>query len=550
MCPSQLRRLLCALTLAFVIGPHLQAADKDRSKEIVALINRHIARQWQENNLQPADKIDDLGFLRRASIDIIGRIPTLEEVAAFAKDSAPNKRARWVERLLASAEYADNWAKLWNRWIFAGTLAHPLYRDQMEGWLKEQYTRNISHQELATRLLTASGKSDANPAVHFLLANLGSELPLDKRGKDGRFSMEPATFRSFSLFLGYQIACIQCHCHPFNPEWNQHHFWQLNGFFRQVDRKGTPAAYDVPADTAPVLELSDNPEFNKKGIVFYEKRNGVWLPTEPAFLDRRHKLPPDFAGSRREEFARRLTEHDNFSKALVNRLWGHFFGRGMNIRSSVDDFGEHNEVVHPELLGELAKAFAASGYDYKQLIRWICASDAYQLRATVNVTNESDEAEPYFSRMPVRPLSFDQMFESVWTAAHLGDVLGAGQKRQLRQKWRQFLRMDQTDEGTFPPTELDPWRRAFLLMNNPDVHEALADANGVLKITGQRNSPEKVADSLYLALLTRHPTAAEKARLEQEVRKERKRVKDGDLAALWQDLFWALLNSNEFILNH
>jgi hypothetical protein len=549
---SKLRRSLLAPVIAVLVSAPLQAADKDRTEEVAKLIQQQLSQKWQENNLQPADKIDDLGFLRRVTLDIIGRIPTLDEVEAFEKDQAPDKRVRWVDRLLAGKEYPENWALLWTRWIFAGTKIHPAYRGQFQGWLKEQFARNVGHKDLAMKLLTATGKSNENPAVHFLLANLGEEFSAEKRAKDGQFSMQPATFRSFSLFLGYQIACIQCHCHPFNADWKLEHFWQLNGYFRQVERKGAPSDANAPMDAAPVLELADNPDFNKSGVIFYERRSGVWSATQPTFLEPRYKLPKDFAGNRREEFVRRVTAHDNFSKALVNRLWGHFFAHSMNIRpGSVDDFGEHNEVVHPGLLDQLAKAFSAAGYDYKQLIRWICASDAYQLRATANVTNEPEEAEVYFSRMLVRPMSFEQMFDSVWTAARLGDVVGNGKKSALREKWRKFLGVQFTDEGTFPSPEVDPWRRMFLLMNNPDVHDALNDkVNGMLALARQRATPEKIADALYLATLTRHPTSAEKNRIEQEIRKERRRSKNGDLAPLWNDLLWALLNSNEFIVHH
>ena len=551
MSTSALRRALFAFSVVLLVGGPLQAADKATSQEIAELINRHLGQAWQENNLQPAPRTSDLEFLRRSTLHLIGRIPTLEEAEAFETDPAADKRARWVERLLAGPEYPEHWARLWNRWVFAGTVVHPAYRDQLEGWLKQQFAKNVSHKELATQLLTATGKSNDNSAVHFVLANLGGELPADKRDKDGQFTAEPVTFRSFSLFLGYQIACIQCHCHPFNSEWKQPQFWQLNAFFRQMERKGIPPAPDAPLDTAPVLELLDNPEFNKNGMVFYEKRNSMWLATEAKFLG--HPLPRDFKGTRRDAFARRLTAHDQFSKALVNRLWGQFFGRGLNVRSTVDDFGEHNEVIHPELLAKLAKAFTGSSHDYKQLIHGICASDAYQLRSTANLSNEPEEAEPYFSRMLAPALSFDATFDSVWTGARLADLLSAPEKEKLRKKWRKFLHAEFTEEVTFfpPLPEADPWRRMLLLMNNEEIHDALNDpSKGIMKAARERGSPEKIADALYLAVLTRHPTPAEKKRLNQEIGQERQRSKDGDLSALWQDLFWVLLNSNEFIVNH
>src|SRR5262249_42554074 len=159
-------------SFALLVGGPLQAADKAPSKEIADLINRHLSQTWQENNLQPAPRTSDLEFLRRSTLHLIGRIPTLEEAEAFEKDAAADKRARWVERLLAGPEYPEHWAQLWNRWIFAGTVVHPVYRDQLQGWLKQQFARNVSHKDLATQVLTATGKSSENPAVHFVLANL------------------------------------------------------------------------------------------------------------------------------------------------------------------------------------------------------------------------------------------------------------------------------------------------------------------------------------------------------------------------------------------
>src|SRR5262249_17537793 len=150
---------------------------------------------------------------------------------------------------------------------------------------------------------------------------------------------------------------------------------------------------------APVVELDDNSTFNKNGIVFYEKRNGVFLPSTPLFLDG-NRIPSGGQLTRREELARFVTNHNNFPRTFVNRMWAHFFSRGMNVETGVDDFGEHNEVVHEELLNQLGEQFTRSGsYDPRKLIRWICASDAYNLKCVRNKTNDSPDAEVFSSRM-------------------------------------------------------------------------------------------------------------------------------------------------------
>jgi hypothetical protein len=563
--------LVVSLSLVMPASAQEKAA-KPRIEKPVAIINELLESQWKDNFLTPANKTSDLEFLRRVSVHIIGRIPTLDEIDTFEKDNSADKRGRCVDRLLASDEYAENFARLWTRWLFAGSVYPPAYREQTQRWLKKQIAANISYTELATRLLTATGKSNENPAVHFILAHLGEPVPAEKQREEGQFDMTPMAPRAARVFLGYQIQCTQCHCHPFNADWRQHHFWGMNAFWRQVERIGTPAdqftlatlgctpagtvmkgslAVDIPqAAKLPMLELRDNPDFNLKGIVYYEQRTGVIHATRPIFLDGR-KIRPNHAGTRREEFARLLISNSNFGKAFVSRMWGVFFSRSLNCRPQVDDFGEHNELIHPELLDQLAKATEAGGYDIKRLIRWICASDAYQLKSTFNATNDQDEAEVYFSRMPLRQMGFDQMFESVWTATRMADAIGQGEKKKLREQWRKFLHLEFDDDESFYLPAGDSWLQMMLLMNNQAIHDRIGDRDaGTLRQALKRQRHADVAETLYLATLTRRPTAAELAIIEREIRQERARFENADLRPVWQDLFWALLNSNEFSVNH
>src|SRR5262249_16943869 len=242
---------------------------------------------------------------------------------------------------------------------------------------------------------------------------------------------------------------------------------------------------------------------------------------------------------------------NNFGKALVSRMWGVFFSRSLNYRPQVNDFGEHNELIHPELLDQLAKATANAGYDIKQLIRWICASDAYQLKSTFNATNDQDEMEVFFSRMPLRPMGFDQMFESVWTATRMAELFNQDDKKKLRDQWRRFLHLEFDDDQDFYLPASDSWLQMMLLMNNQGIHDVIGDrASGTLGQALKRQRPAAIAETLYLATLTRWPTAAELALVEREIRQERQRSENADLLPLWQDLFWALLNSNEFSVNH
>jgi hypothetical protein len=381
--------LLAVATAGVAAEP---AAEPAEVAAPTKLINRLLASAWQEHNLKPSERTTDAQFLRRAFRDIVGRVPTEVETAAFEKDAEASRRSVLVTRLLAEDGYAANWAALWTRWLLPEAV-HPSTRVQLRRWLEGQLARNVSHKDLVQRLLTATGKNTDNGAVNFLLAHLGSEKAVP--AEEGQFDLVPATVTVPRVFLGIRFECFQCHDHPYSAAWRQRNFWAINAFFRQVERKGTPCTSPTVATT---VELGDNLTFNKWGRVLYTTRKGIVLPTAPTLpggkpLDA-HEMRP-----RREILADWVVGHDNFGPAFVNRLWGHFFGRGLHQSPDVDDFGEYNPVLHPDLLVGLAKAFTEAGHDPKKLIVWICASDAYQLQTAPNATNQKTETDPFFSRM-------------------------------------------------------------------------------------------------------------------------------------------------------
>ena len=365
---------------------------KSANAEYSRIINEKLAEKWQANKLTPSAPCTDYEFIRRASLDIIGRIATPKEVQQFLKDPHEVRRARFIERLLQSEGYAKNFANIWTVLLMTRSGAtdpsQSVYHEQMHDWLETHFAENTSWKEIVTQLLTATGTtSKENGAVNYILANLGEPVP--PGNQEGHFNMVPATARTTRLFLGIQTQCTQCHDHPFNPG-KQLNFWGINAFFRQVDRKGgKPMRNREP----PVLELTDDPSLDAGGLVYYENRRGVVWSTKPYFfLDKvRLSVPKE---NRRQKLAELITANEYFPKAYVNRLWMHFFGRAFT--NPVDDFGEHNQPSHPELLEELASGFAHYGYDTKQLIRWICTSNAYGLSSVANKTNASTEAEAFF----------------------------------------------------------------------------------------------------------------------------------------------------------
>jgi hypothetical protein len=555
----------------------------------VQVINQQIAAQWKANNLTPSPRASDAEFIRRVTLDIIGRIATPEEVRAFLDDIAPNKRALLIERLLDnkpsfkdSITYKKNWANIWTVWLMTRS-SNRLYQEQMQTWLEENFEKQTQGwNTIVFDLLTASGENNQNGAVNFILQNLGMPNADKNKGEEGYFDFVPITSRTTRLFLGLQTQCTQCHDHPFNPQLKQVSFWGINAFFRQVNRTGTPNMAQR-MDQGVKLGLVDDVSVNKDAFVFYEKRNGVVMPAKPTTLD--GKKWTDKSGPRREDLAQFIIKSDYLPKAYVNRMWGHFFGRGFTTQGAVDDFGEHNPISHPllpddlvaklkqlsgpmpeelakevkkydedkdqpRLLDYLAKEFKQGGYNPKDLIRWICNSDAYNLTSVANDTNKKADAEPFFSRMLLKAMTPEQLFESLMVATQAEVYETREGVKKLRDEWMKNLIVnfgdDEGNEVTFNGTVV----QALLLMNGKDINAAICSQKGTVAIGALKyRSPNRILDYLYLAALNRYPTAKERALIFD--RGTARGAGDAkNLLASWQDLFWALLNSNEFILNH
>ncbi len=612
-----------------------RAADPVSSQ--TAFINEQIAAKWKEAEIKrPAAKATDDEFLRRAFLDLIGRIATPEEVLDFEQDSSPNKRAKLVRRLLYETkyeprvngqkvprpggkkgeyltfnyadEYAEHWANLWTVWLMSRTV-DARYRDQMHLWLQKAFRENMSYRDMVTQLLTAAGKSNENGAVNFIAHHLGEANPPGKRAEFGPYDAVPITSRVTRLFLGLRTQCCQCHDHPFNKEWVQADFWGVNAFFRQTARAGTPTTRlqnNRPQMGLAVLELSDSDAINPTAVVFYERRDGKLMAAKPNFLkdyaqaergESPNKTLDAMPGkTRRQALAEYVVTHDNFAKAYVNRIWGHLFGRGLNKEASFDDFGSHNEVVHPELLDKLAAEFAKYNYDPKALLEWVCTSEPYQLSHVAPKEYADPKYDPYFARMPLKALSPEVLFESLMTATRANQAGGGERRKPLREQWMAKLVRnfgdDEGNEATFNGTII----QALMMMNGRELNEAIGPQGSdvVRRIVekhsrGGATNAEAVIDELFLTALNRHPTTEERAKLRliqqkgaivkaepppKEPPPARPPAKGqpgkgprkpppappapagvvlpttANDVGFYQDVFWALLNTNEFMLNH
>jgi hypothetical protein len=526
--------------------------------ELVKTINDKLRANWQKNKIIAARQVDDYEFIRRASLDIIGRIARPDEIKEFRNDPSNVRRSRLINRLLDSDEYPRHWANLWSNWLLgrSGPFGRGMYHEQMATWLEDQFAANKHYDELVKALLTASGENTKNGAVNFILAHVGENVPQARRAEDGQFEMVPLTSRITRLFLGTQVQCAQCHDHPFQTAIKQEHFWGINAFLRQVERKGNLAMQRQ--DTPGPLTLVDNERVARDPLVYFEKRNGVVLERKAIFLpsgeEKGKHLDPSKSGlARREALADFLIDHEQFPKAIVNRMWGVFFGRGFV--NPIDDFNDNNQPSDPELLNEIASRFKHYTYDLKFLIRCICHSEAYHLSCVANRTNDKPEHEALFSRMVLKALSPEQLFESLMVATRSAVGESKDAKKAARDAWLGSLIAnfgdDEGNEVNFNGTVV----QALMMMNGKEINEAISrkeKGTVAMAIRKFRTQPP-VINELYLAALNRPPTAREMQAIGSKFHLDtaQSTIKDShDPAARFEDLFWALLNSNEFMLNH
>jgi hypothetical protein len=525
--------------------------DAETTAEMVKLINEKLAEGWTANKVVQSRWADDHEYIRRATLDIIGRVATVKEIEAYMKQPAATRRSWLIEQLLASDEYPRHWADSWSNWLLSrsGIFGSGRYHEELKKWLEDEFAQNKPYSDIVYKLITAAGKNDENGSVNFILAHLGERTPMPRKGEDGEFEMVPITSRITRIFLGTQVQCAQCHDHPFQNAIKQHHFWGVNAYLRQVDRKG-----NIPMrrqDGLMTLELVDNTNVNQVAKVFFEKRNGLILEQKAEFLpqaDEKYgaKMPKDAKGiDRRKELANAVIGHENFPKAIVNRMWGTFLGRGFI--NPIDDFNDQNQPSNPELFNELASRFKQYNYDLKKLIRWITHSNAYNLSYVANSTNDKPEHEVLFSRYVMKSMSPEQLFESLVTAT--GSEEKGEDKKKARDEWMNKLVAnfgdDEGNEVNFNGTVV----QALMMMNGNELNGALDKGKGTLGDAMKKGAPKAIITELYLATLNRPPSDRELASVLQKMAL-RPGFKDKDPSAPFQDLFWALCNCNEFLLNH
>lgn len=508
--------------------------------EVVGKINEFIRQGWQDNEVKPSEIASDEEWLRRVYLDLVGHVPPVEKTAEFIKASPRNDAERYVLRaavideLFEDPGFVRNWTTIWTNLAIGQSTPDRTSRLGMTRFFREVFAKNRPWNEVVFDLLTAEGHFEENGAVNFLLAQM--TMPDDQ---------VLATAKSTRLLLGIQVQCTQCHNHPFN-DWKQEQFWSFNSFFREVRRvdhdKYNPQTGRMDDDYSELVSTSVD------GPVFFEKRNGLMQVAYPEYAG--VKIDASTESNRRKALAELITQGDDrqLAKAFVNRTWGHFFGYGFT--RPVDDMGPHNPPSHPELLDFLATEFADSNYDVKKLMKWIVLSEPYQLTSATSEDNSFDDPAsgetPLFSHMYLKRMTAEQLYDSliIVTEAHKSGRSSWEDAEQQRQEWlQQFVIAFGNDEGEESTTFNGTIPQALMMMNGELVNSATSGDPGSFlnKVLSTEKTPSAAVNRLYTAALGRLPT-----RRESQAAQKLMMSSPNPLAG-YQDLFWALLNSNEFI---
>ena len=562
----------CRTAVAFVVGvlaaglsPACLAADQPDHYGIrqVRVINERIAAGWKDAGLEPSPLATDGEWCRRVFLDLIGRVPTLTELQAFTVDPRASKKADLVARLLGDDyvdEYARNFTDVWTTVLIGRDATNAnVNRSGMRQYLRRGFSKNIPYDRFMEELVTASGANTNRRGVAGF--NGATNFLSGKMEEMGVANGVQATAKTAQVFLGLQVQCTQCHNHPFNKG-KQNQFWEFNAFFRQTAalrrRDGTGDVQWIELVDQDFPGEGGDPE---EAELYYELRNGLMKVAYPVFVDGTEVptsgfLPGTMADgtpygvNRRQELARLIKTSPLFPSAIANRMWSHFLGYGFT--RPMDDVGDHNPPSHPELLESLAKAFQEQSYDLKELARWIVLSRPYALSSRTTPGNKADDPalgeRPRFTHFYLRQMQAEQLYESLLTATEVDETRVGEDAAKKKDRWLgQFVIAFGTDEGDDTTTFNGSIPQVLMMFNGDLVREATSTGKGGFldKVASSGLSPTQKIDTLYLAALARKPSTKE-LKTANALLSARK----GDVAGALQDVWWAVLNSNEFIINH
>jgi len=501
-------------------------------------IDQHIFANLKQIGIPPSPICDDSTFLRRVSLDIGGRLPTLEETKVFLADKAPDKRDRAIEALLNSPDYADFFANKWtallkNQRTEAADITSNF---AFHAWMRDNLLANTPYDQIVRQILASTGTIVSNPPVAWY-----------KRVKEPTTQVEDVA----QLFLGVRMQCAQCHHHPFE-RWTQAEYYHMAAFFSQIGRKPTAIA-------------GEDLIFHKRGLAQTEHRKTHAMLKPAGLGEPELEIAPD--DDPRLALADWMSKKSNpfFAKALVNRYWKHFFKRGLI--EPEDDLRDTNPPTNPELLDALAKHFLDSNYDLKSIVRVIAQSHAYQLSAMPNQYNAIDTQA--FSHYYPKRMNAEVMLDSIdmvtASKTDFADLPPGTRAISLPDNsytraspfLKVFGRPDNTSVCECERVQSASLAQSLHLMNASDVKAKLTASGGRAEMLTKAEMPEpKRIRELYLAAFSREPTGDEVRIAETHLLKPRNDAAGKPLDSQrakrngYEDLLWALINTKEFLFNH
>jgi hypothetical protein len=490
-------------------------------------VDHLVATKWRQLGLKPSPPASDAAFLRRVTIDLCGRLPTIDEARTYLAGKSANKRDALVDRLLASADYPAYFALKWSSILRNSRLAgadEAAYA--FHHWIKDMIAQNRPYDEFVRGVVAAAGEWQEAPAINWFWQMRDDQL-------------HQPTADTAQVFLGIRLQCARCHHHPYE-RWGQDDYYGLAGFFTRLGRKsfGQPPPY-----------------YAASRITLGEKNPLTGQSPEPKYLDGPvAELSPD--QDPRHALVDWMSRDENpfFARTLVNRMWGHFFGRG--IVEPVDDMRETNPPSNPELLEALAKDFRAHHFDVRHIIRTLVTSNAYALDSVPMSENENDSQN--FARFYGRRLIAEVLLDAVDQAC--------GTRSRFERSSSEARAVDLPHEG-FGSYFLDTFDRpkrvsgcecerssgatlgqVLLLSNSNEIENKLSAGEGLVDRSVKGNRPAAdVIEDMYLGALGRLPISSEKDRMVAFVEQS----KDAqERRAAFEDVLWTLLNSKEFLYNH
>lgn len=499
------------------------------------LVDQHTSAKWAELNIAPSEKVSDELFIRRATLDIAGLLPTAAEMKAFLADTSADKRTKLIDRLLASPGYADQFATKWADLLKVTRKNRPERASgtfAFHAWIRESMAADKPFNEFVTEIMTAVGDESTSPPTVWYR----------EVGTPEQFADDAS-----QVFLGQRLACANCHHHPYE-RWSQDDYWGFASVYARVGRKQVPMA-GMAANNQPLNRLM---LYSKPNGMVTNKKSGK--PAKPQPLDA-EPLPDD--GDARAGFAAWMTGPKNpfFARTVVNRYWAHFFGRG--IVDPVDDLRVTNPPSNPELLDALATQFVKDGYSLKKLVRLLATSGTYQLSSNPNESNAGDRQS--FARYYPKRLSAEVLADAVSQLTSAPTTFAGLPADQYAPK-RAMQLPDESFASYFLDVTGRPQRlsacdcervgeaslaMALHLLNSNEIQDKLARPGGTAERLANDPRPdrEKIIE-LFMAATSSTPSEAQIAKALSHVEANAKTRK-----AAYENLLWALVNSKAFLFN-